>query len=363
MKWLNLKEAYWLVEGATILGVGGGGDPEQGLRTLKSLLDNGKKLLIVQLDEARQDDLLVSPYYVGTVAKRAATPQKKIVQPFHEAVKTLERVFAKKVGATIPSEIGGGNTSAALAIASELGIPTLDGDLMGRAGPELHQSTVHIFGFSPTPASIVSETGNKVLIESVSSVDDYESIARYISVVSGGHAAVVDTPLNKEQAKKCVIQNTLSLCIELGRVREESAEKGKDPVSAVASKLKNGKVIFRGVVSKYKWEDKSGFLFGEATLQGIGEWRSHIFKSWIKNEHIFAFLDERPYVMPPDLYTFVTPTEAKGITNDELKEGMEVAVIGASAPEVWRTEVGLKLFGPRHFGFDYEYVPFETLAR
>jgi len=36
---------------------------------------------------------------------------------------------------------------------------------------------------------------------------------------------------------------------------------------------------------------------------------------------------------------------------------------GASAPEIWRSEAGLKLFGPRHFGFDYDYVAFEKLAR
>ena len=33
MKSIGLKEAQWLVEGATILGVGGGGDPEAGLNS------------------------------------------------------------------------------------------------------------------------------------------------------------------------------------------------------------------------------------------------------------------------------------------------------------------------------------------
>ncbi|PSO05722.1 hypothetical protein B9Q13_01060 [Candidatus Marsarchaeota G2 archaeon ECH_B_SAG-G16] len=357
---LGVKEAQWLVEGATILGVGGGGDPEAGLNS--NLFCNVEKSLFFWSLEVNDNDLLVSPYYVGSVAKRKVSKTQTIEEPFVEAISIIERFFGKKVGATVPSEIGGGNTAAALAIASQLDIPTVDGDLMGRAGPELHQSTIHIFGIPPTPTAIVSESGNKVLVEATSSVDDYESIARHISVISGGHAAVVDTPLTKELAKKCVIPNTLSLCIQLGMVREQSEEKGKDPVQAVVSKLKNGKVIFKGVVSKYKWEDKAGFLFGEATLEGVGEWRSHTLKSWIKNEHIFAFLDDKPYVMPPDLYTFVTP-RAKGITNDALKEGMEVVVIGASAPEIWRSEAGLKLFGPRHFGFDYDYVPFEKLAR
>ena len=51
------------------------------------------------------------------------------------------------------------------------------------------------------------------------------------------------------------------------------------------------------------------------------------------------------------------------ITNDNLKPGLEASVVAAKAPEVWRSENGLKLFGPRHFGFNYDYAPVETLIK
>jgi len=86
-----------------------------------------------------------------------------------------------------------------------------------------------------------------------------------------------------------------------------------------------------------------------------------VFRSWIKNEHIMAFLNDKPIVMPPDL---IIVMDSNGpVTNDKVKVGEEVAVIGAPAPGIWRSEKGLELFGPRHFGFNFEYVPVEELVK
>jgi DUF917 family protein len=65
--------------------------------------------------------------------------------------------------------------------------------------------------------------------------------------------------------------------------------------------------------------------------------------------------------MPPDLIMFLDHN-GHGITNDALKLGLEVSVVAAKAPEVWRTTKGLGFFGPRHFGFDFDYVPVERLV-
>jgi DUF917 family protein len=46
-----------------------------------------------------------------------------------------------------------------------------------------------------------------------------------------------------------------------------------------------------------------------------------------------------------------------------LKKGLKVSIIGVKSPDVWRTERGIELLGPKHFGFKYKYVPIELLAR
>jgi DUF917 family protein len=347
-----------LVVGTTILGTGGGGNPQAGRSTLESDLTAGRKLRVISVDEVADDALVVSPYYVGSVAPGVKPTKKKTIpDPFHVGFEFMERYFKRKIAATVASELGGGNTAAALHVAAQLDIPLVDGDLMGRAGPELHQSTAHVLGASMAPSVVVSETGDIVFVEHYADIDDYEAIARYVSVIAGGHAAVIDTPLTKPVAMKAVIKDTISKSLAVGRAVREAHEKGKDAVEAVRSVLE-GWLIFSGVVEKHEWRDEKGFLFAEVTLKGTGRWAGRSFRSWIKNEHIMAWLDGKPFVMPPDLVIFLDGN-GFGVTNDLLKKGLEVSVLAAKAPDIWRTEKGLEFFGPKHFGFEYTYVPVE----
>jgi len=351
-----------LIVGATIFGTGGGGSPQTGKAFLESDLKAGRKLRVASLDEISDEALVVSPYYVGSVAPDVK-PSKKvtIAEPFSVGLESIERHFKRKVAATVATELGGGNTAAALHVAAQLNIPIIDGDLMGRAGPELHQSTTHIFNVSMAPSVVVSETGNVVFIERYADIDDYEALARYVSVLAGGHAAVIDSSLTKPVAAKIMIMGTISKSLAVGRTVREANQTGKDPIKAVRNVI-GGWVLFRGVVEKYEWRNEKGFLFGDVTLRGTAESQGHDFRSWIKNEHIFAWRDAKPIVMPPDLITFLD-NRGYGITNDVLKSGMEVSVLAAKVPDVWRSERGIEFFGPRHFGFDFDYVPVEILMK
>jgi uncharacterized protein len=365
-KQLSKLEIEDLIVGATLLGTGGGGDPDNGLKAVMEQFDSGRKVVVSPLSEFSRSDRLASPYFVGSVAPSASSPKTQkpriVKDPIARAVELLETKLATKISGTIATEIGGGNTAASLAVAAKLGIPAVDGDLMGRAGPELHQSTTHIFGISMAPAAIVSETGNEFLVEKYASIDDYEAIARYASVISGGHVAVVDTPITIPQGEQCVVKGTISRCIKLGQVRRGALDKKEDPVNAIVKQLPNGKRIFEGAISDYTWKDEKGFLFGEAHVQGSGQFRGKSLKSWIMNEHIMCWINEKPAVMPPDLVIFVEPATGLGITNDRLKKGMAVVVLASSIDPVWRVSKGLELFGPRRFNFNYDYVPFEQLS-
>jgi DUF917 family protein len=210
------------------------------------------------------------------------------------------------------------------------------------------------------PSVVVSETGNVVFIERYADIDDYESLARYVAVLAGGNAAVIDTPLTKSTAAKILIKGSISKSIALGKAVRQALQDRRDAVEAVRNVL-GGWLVFRGTVKKYEWRNEKGFLFGDVTLSGDKEWQGQSLRSWIKNEHIFAWLGSKPIVMPPDLIMFLDHS-GHGITNDALKLGLEVSVVAAKAPEVWRTPKGLGFFGPRHFGFDFDYVPVERLV-
>lgn len=356
----SIEMAEDLVQGAAVLGTGGGGDPNEGLKLLKDALEAGKTLEIIGLDEL-PEGIVVTPYYIGTIAPTAKTRKPiKITDPMATAFESMEKILGEKIGAVVACEIGGLNTPIALAIGAKMGIPMVDGDLMGRAGPELHQCTVHIFDVPMYPSVLVTETGNVVIIERYADIDDYESMARYVSTLAGRFVAAVDTPLTREAANKVIIKGTITKCIEIGRAIREAEAGRENPVDMVVKAL-NGWKIFEGVVERYTWRDERGFLIGDAIVRGEGEWSGHELKSWMMNEHIMAWRDEKPIVMPPDLIAFLRD-DGRAITNTQLKESMKVHVIAAKAPEVWRTPRGLELFGPRHFGFDIDYVPVEELV-
>lgn len=356
----TLEEVEDLILGATIMGTGGGGDPVEGIKLLKEALEKGLEITVVDLDEVPGDSIIVSPYYVGTIAPTARTRKPvKISNAIEEAFKIMSRILGKKISAIIPTELGGFNTAIAIRIASELGLPVVDGDLLGRAAPELHQNTVHIFDIPMYPSVLVTETGNIVIIEKYADIDDYESMARYLSLLAGKFVAVVDTPLTIENAKKVIVRKTISLCMRLGKAVRNARSSGRDPVKAIVDIL-DGWKIFEGIVTRYDWKDEGGFLVGETVVKGISSYENKILRTWIKNEHIMAWLDGEPIVMPPDLIIFVRDS-GEPITNTMLKVGDKVHVLATKAPEIWITPKGLQLFGPKHFGFNYEYIPVEKL--
>ena len=355
------EEAEDLVLGATILGTGGGGDPGEGLRMMEEALRIAGGVRVVDLEELPGDAVAVSAYYVGTVAPTARTRTRVVIRdPVGEAFSEMERLLGRRIGGLVATEIGGGNTPVVFEIAAKTGLPVVDGDLLGRAAPELHQCTVHIHGYTMYPSVIVTETGNVVVVRRYSDIDDYESLARFVSVLAGRHAAVVDTPLDREALERVLVRGTITLSLRLGRAVREARRRGENPVATIARVL-GGWVVFKGIVESYKWRDEGGFLVGETSVRGVDRWSGRRLRTWIKNEHIIAWVDESPAVMPPDLITFVRPS-GEPVLNSELREGDEVYAIAAPAPSIWRTEKGLELFGPKHFGFNYDYVPVEELV-
>jgi len=350
------------VLGATILGTGGGGSPEEGRRLLESCLERDGRIRVIPAGELDREGFVVVPYYVGTIAPTAKTRKRvKYSDPMREAFKLMEETLKGRIVGVAASEIGGGNTSVALAIACSMGLPSIDGDLLGRAAPELHQSTANVFGVSVTPSVMVTSTGIRVVVREVSDVDDYEALARYLSVLEGKTVAVVDTPMTVEEASKVAVSGTLTLCYRLGEAVLNARRRGIDPVKEAARVL-GGWKIFEGVVKKYSWRDQEGFLMGEAEVEGVDRWQGHVLKSWIKNEHLMLWIDGKPATMAPDIISFLL-SDGSPITNSELREGMRVNVVVAPAPKVWRTPKGLELFGPRRFGFDLDYVPVEELVK
>lgn len=355
------------VRGCTFLGTGGGGSPEDGIKWLSTLMDQGKELGWVPAEEIPDDVWTVCCYLMGTIAPKTEEIKrrmewfgltKRVIEFMPaEAAKELIQYAKVELGAIVPLEIGGGATPSAVVAGALFGVPVVDGDYSGgRAIPEVPQTTPIIFNQPMWPMASVDAYGNRAIIREAVSYEMAERMGKMLSAASFelvGNAAFL---LKGAAMKKTVVKGTLSKSLEIGRAIREARESGADPVEA-ARKVVDGWILFKGKVTGKDWEDKEGYYWGTHTITGSGEFEGREFKIWFKNENHITWLDGKPYVTSPDIVVVVDLKTGEPKTNPSIEVGDEVAVIGIRAAEVFTTEKGLEILGPKHFGFDLEYKP------
>jgi len=355
-----------LVSGATILGTGGGGEPGSGLRTLLSDLRSRRRFELVKADELDPRSMVVCAYYCGSIRAPGGKEKSEKSAPKRKAymrlaLKTLERRLQRRISAIIPTEIGGGNTATALHLASISRLPVVDADQTGRSAPELVHSSYQIHEVPATPSVVVDELGDVIVVDKYRNAAHYEKIVRNLTVLAGGSAFVIDSPVEAREVLRVAIMNSVSRAIDLGEYVEKAREKNNDAVQAAIEFL-GGFRLFHGYVHDFELLESEGFLIGDIRFKGISDWRDHSFRIWVKNENIIGWRDNRVVAMAPDLIC-VLNEKGRGITNSQIHRDMKVSVIGVRAESIWRTAKGIKLFGPRHFGFDFDYVPIEKCLK
>jgi len=66
MRELNEEELKDMIVGCTVLGTGGGGDPEEGWSMVKEELKKGRKFRLLKLSEVPRDGIVPMPYFVAS---------------------------------------------------------------------------------------------------------------------------------------------------------------------------------------------------------------------------------------------------------------------------------------------------------
>ena len=146
------------------------------------------------------------------------------------------------------------------------------------------------------------------------------------------------------------------LAQDLGRRIRISRETHADPIEAVGSRL-GGKAIFRGKVVDVDRRTEAGFAKGRAQLDGVDSYVGSRLELNFQNENLVALLDGFVVASVPDLIMVLDSETGEPVTTEEVRYGFRVAVVAAPCEPRWRTPEGLKLVGPRYFGYDFDYVP------
>jgi len=354
-----------MLVGAAFLGTGGGGSLRKGLSTVRADLRAGRKIRIADLDEIPPDTWVATPYYCGSLAPSGRTVFAARRAPYDGqecrlAVAALEDHLDAKIGATVATELGGGNTAAALSVAAQLGLPALDADGAGRSVPDLQHSTYFVAGVPIAPMGIANKFGDRAVVQEV--VDDFhaEALVRAMAVASGGHVGVADHPGRLRDLRKGLVERSLSFSRVVGRA---ILGPSRDPVQALLEATR-GFLLFEGTVARdCEYEDREGFTFGTIEIRGTGPDRGSRYRIWFKNENIIAWRNGRVDATAPDLICVLDTDRVEPLLNPWARKGQPVAVFGLPAPPIWRTRRGIETFGPRYFGFRMNFVPLEKRHR
>ncbi len=339
---------------------------------LKKALAQGKKFTLIAMEDVPDDWNTVTPAGIGGggaweyVRERVkAQNLATIPNSSTRAIEALSKHTGKTFNAVVRIEAAGATLSALMA-AADLGVPMVDACLSGRARPEVQQQVPWLIGIQSTPAALVTRFGDTVILDKA--VDDYrsEDLARAIAVASGGSASMAMNVMTGRDLKRGgAIRGAVSQAILLGRTAREAVAKGVDPVAALV-KVSNGYKLFQGIVSKVDGKGDRGFTWWDVELTGTNAYAGHTYRIWIKNENNLTWLDGVPDAMAPDFIANLDPKTGDAHFGGELgsyKQGAEVVLIGWPSSPLWRTPKGIEVFGPRHFGFDLDYVPIEQLQK
>lgn len=356
-----------LVRGATLLGTGGGGSPEEGGRLLRRELAEGHRIEWVDKEAVSDDEWTACVSFMGNRAPLTAEEKRKrqdlglhewkFENNLVEAVRRLQDYLGVGVRVIVAPELGGSNTPGPLATGARLGIPVVDGDYAGRALPEIAQMTPCVLGKPILPIVSVDKWGNSTIIEEAVNYELAERIGKMLAMAAFGNTGLAFA-IQGSVMKEAIIPGTLSECYKLGKAMREIRNRSKHPVDDIVD-LCEGWLLFEGKVTEKKWEVIDGYYCGTHQIEGTDRYQGHRLKVWFKNENHLTWLDDKIYVTSPDLITQIDLATCEPIPNHELKEEQSIAIIGMKSREVYRTPKGIELIGPKRYGFDLNYVPIE----
>lgn len=351
---IGLEDLRDISTGATFLGTGGGGDPYIGRLMTASAIKEFGPIEVLELSDL-PDDAWIMP----TAMMGAPTVMIEKVPNGSEMVHAFERLRERlgvSIYATMPIEAGGINSMIPLAVAARMGLPIVDADGMGRAFPEIQMVTFTIHEVSASPMIVVDERGQQVGIDAMNNYWT-ESLSRSATMVMGGSASIALYLMRGDILKKSCVPNSISNARDIGR-KWRASKASEAPMDSLIAAL-GAYRLFDGKISDILRRTVSGFARGQVVVAGLEHDSGHEMRIDFQNENLVAIRDGTVVASVPDLICVVDQDSLEPITTEGLRYGRRITVIGLPCFPAWRTDAGLKLVGPRYFGYDVDYIPIE----
>jgi DUF917 family protein/N-methylhydantoinase A/oxoprolinase/acetone carboxylase beta subunit len=376
--WISETDLDWITTGCYILGTGGGGSPYSVMLRVRGILRSGGTVRVVSPDDLTDDDRVGSGGGAGSptvgIEKLSADEMMDAQTHLYDLLKGGPATHI------IPLEIGGSNGLQGLVLgaSTNMNVPCVDGDWMGRAYPTKWQTTPVVFGEREivfAPVAIADGNGNTLYMGSATSDLKVEQVVRAALSQMGSAVGTADAPVTGAETKRWAVEHTISLSWRIGRAvatarKENRIDSVAESIIDAVGGSKTGRVLFKGKIVGVERKLYMGHVYGEVIVEGADTFSGKI-KIPFKNENIAAIRipegvesktgeerNEDVLAIVPDLVTIIDAQNGEAIGTPEYRYGLLVQVLGFSASERWTSPRGIEIGGPKAFGFDHlEYRP------
>ncbi|KZO91757.1 hydantoinase/oxoprolinase [Calocera viscosa TUFC12733] len=383
---LSERDLELIALGTFVLGTGGGGTPYPPMLICKEFLREGKVIKVVDAEDVPEDALFARACFMGSPS--VSCERLPAGTEITTAMKALtEHVGISKISGTISDEIGGGNGIVPLMLAAELNVPAMDGDLMGRAYPNMNQCLPGAFKIpgGVFPAALADGVGNSLVMHAAQSPRQVEIIFRNICTTMGSRAGVSVVPLTRKQCQDYGVVRTVSQAWRIGRAITLSRQQNDfKSIPRRILELQNGKCLFIGKIVDVQREVRAGFTWGQVTIAPLQDDEQDETSLGIdlpvcgpddnltipfQNENLAAFLNKPDgsreiLITVPDLLSVLDSQSGANLGTQEYRYGLRVTVMGLAGDPKWtQTKEGMETGGPSYFGLDIPFVSVGTYKK
>jgi hypothetical protein len=359
---ITVEDLAKVVQGATLIGSGGGGSPSSGAMVIDAISKITDRVQFVDLDEVPDESVVAA--VCGFGSPDVLLKKGCVVQNFY-AVEALERATGKKIDYIVPYESGGYNSITPFYAAAVKGIPVLDCDGTGRAVCEWYISMFEVHRIPISPFALANERGHAAVVyaDNMIDVDRYaRGVLREFGLISG----TAEHVMSGAKARVSLVPRMISMERDLGAAILEARGAGEDPLDVVLEKTRGFLLLDGTVTSKEVRTSPIGSDHGLVDVEGRGpKGRTRIRVSF-KNESILAtWPDGSPAAILPDIIAYLGH-DGQPLTNADVEKGSKLRVIAIPINKKCRDPRAIPLYRRVLFdvlGFEGPYVPVEELQR
>ncbi|MEU9125167.1 DUF917 domain-containing protein [Streptomyces sp. NPDC048506] len=352
MAQITLEDVPALSKAASLLGAGGGGDPELIVPMLRRVLREHGPVEVVDPAQLPPGSLTVPVGGAGSVTVMHEKPMEGT--EFVRAFRAVEGYVGVKAHAVSAVCMAGIMAMFPVVAAAQLGLPLVDADGASRGTTKLSQTTLTLAGIDLTPAAFADDKGASLLVDGVKSADA-ELIVRLSIPAMGGWSIQAWRPLSVDEVARGLMVGSYSMALEMGRLLEAGDREGLAACYG-ARTLFHGKII--EVPRRHFGQSSAGSVVVEHAEQPDRALRIEM-----QNEFLVALEDGHVVACVPDLICVLEQETGTCLLAEQVRYGLWVEVLGIPCQRPWRSAAGLDLLGPRAFGYDLDYVPLDEAVR